>query len=155
MKEGRTDPPRDGEGDRAKRGGGGSAQLQRPVVYSARRLRRQMTLPEVMLWQQLRQRPGGLKFRRQHPIEPYVVDFFCREAALVVEVDGAAHNDPEHCSRDERRDAQLRERALTVIRIPAAEVMHDPAAVAEWISMRAGSPLHHHSGGPPPRAGED
>jgi hypothetical protein len=49
-----------------------------------------MTLPEVVLWQCLRQRPEGLKFRRQHPTGPYVLDFFCSDARLAIEVDGEA-----------------------------------------------------------------
>jgi very-short-patch-repair endonuclease len=47
-----------------------------------------MSLPEVLLWQALRARPGGWKFRRQHPSGPYVADFYCHEARLIVEVDG-------------------------------------------------------------------
>ncbi|HMG48338.1 MAG TPA: endonuclease domain-containing protein [Allosphingosinicella sp.] len=142
-----------------KPGGGGASQLQRPTVYAARRLRREMTLPEVLLWQQLRRRPAGLKFRRQHPVEPYVVDFYCREAGLAIEIDGSAHDDPAQSRRDEARDARLRECGLRVLRIPAGEVLRDAAAVVEWIQERAGSPLHQPSpsatAGPPPRAGEE
>ncbi|MEJ1968138.1 MAG: DUF559 domain-containing protein [Rhizomicrobium sp.] len=55
----------------------------------ARALRRKMTLPEILLWQQLRGRKlRGLSFRRQHPVGPYILDFFCASAALAIEVDG-------------------------------------------------------------------
>jgi very-short-patch-repair endonuclease len=53
-------------------------------------LRRALTLPEVLLWQVLRSRPGGYRFRRQHPAGPYVLDFFCAAAGLCIEVDGKA-----------------------------------------------------------------
>jgi very-short-patch-repair endonuclease len=62
------------------------------TTRNARNLRRKMTLPEVILWQWLRQRPDGLKFRRQHPTGPYVLDFFCSDARLAIEVDGEAHS---------------------------------------------------------------
>jgi very-short-patch-repair endonuclease len=148
-------PPRDGEGDRAKCGGGGSTQLQRPIVYTARKLRREMSPPERKLWQYLRQRPGGLKFRKQHPFDPYVVDFHCREAALVIEVDGWAHETLEIARRDGGRDAFLRDRGLQIMRIPAAEIMRDVAAATLGILERAGSPLHQPPAGPPPRSGEE
>ena len=129
--------------------------MQRPIVYTARRLRREMTPPEAALWQVLRRRPGGLKFRRQHPFDPYVVDFFCREAALVVEVDGSAHDDPGRVQRDEKRDARLQVLGLRILRIPAAEIMRDATTVATEILARAGSPLYRPAAGPPPRSGED
>src|SRR5205085_11001890 len=82
----RLNPPRAclGEGDRAKHGGGEMlrdiAPKARPgTTRDARKLRRKMTLPEVILWHWLRQRPNGLKFRRQHPTGPYVLDFFCSD----------------------------------------------------------------------------
>ncbi len=59
-------------------GGGGLPQMLRPEVSIARKLRREMSLPEVQLWQRLRGRVGRFRFRRQHPIGPYVVDFYCR-----------------------------------------------------------------------------
>jgi hypothetical protein len=88
------DPPRNGEGDRAKRGGGGPPLLRTPIkqVKRARKLRREMSLPEVLLWQALRTRPGGLKFRKQFPIGAIIVDFACLERRLIVEVDGESHN---------------------------------------------------------------
>ncbi len=80
-------PPRNGEEDHAQRDGGGSPPMQRPVIYRARKLRSDMDYPERLLWQSLRLQPSGLKFRRQHPVGPYVVDF-CRVAYRVV-VDAA------------------------------------------------------------------
>jgi very-short-patch-repair endonuclease len=68
-----------------------------------------MTLPEVVPWQHLRRRPDELKFRRQHPAGPYVLDFYCEEARLCIEVDGAAHGFGNAGTRDEHRDRWLRE----------------------------------------------
>ncbi|WP_269845208.1 endonuclease domain-containing protein [Allosphingosinicella deserti] len=139
----------EGEGDHAQHGGGGSSPRQRPAVYAARKLRKEMSLAEVLLWQELRKRPGGLKFRRQHAIAPYIVDFYCSSAALIIEVDGAAHNGAG-AERDAKRDEILRSRGLTLIRIPASEVLADPGGVSISIVNEAKNPLHHPSGGPPP-----
>ena len=137
------------------RGGGGSSPTQRPEVYQARKLRKSMSLPENMLWQRLRSGRTGVKFRRQHPIGPYVVDFYCRSSNLIIEIDGEAHNRGERPERDATRDAYLRNGGYEIVRIAAVEVLKDADAIAEAITVRATNPLHHVSHGPPPRAGED
>ena len=149
------EPPRDGEGDRAKRGGGGCPPTQRPVVYRARRLRKSPSLPEVALWRMLRVRAGGFKFRRQHPIGPYVVDFCCLSARLVVEVDGEVHNMGEKPAYDLRRSQFIEENGFRVIRVSARRVLADAEGTAAAIVALAESPLHRPADGPPPRAGED
>jgi len=125
----------------------------------ARKLRRKMTLPEVILWHSLRQRPQGLKFRRQHPSGPYVLDFFCSDARLAIEVDGEAHSYGNRPQRDEARDKWLRSAGIETLRIPAKELLDDADAVLRWVILESTSrlPLHHPSGGPPPRGklGED
>lgn len=95
------------------------------VTANARRLRKQMTLPEVLLWQALRSRPGNFKFRRQHPLGPYVLDFFCPAARLAVEVDGMAHDLGSNPQRDHRRDEWLRSQAVKTLRLPASDVLKD------------------------------
>jgi very-short-patch-repair endonuclease len=156
---GLPDPPRDGEGDRRPQagGGGGRATLRRPTVYAARRLRRTMSLPEALLWQRLRGAPEGMAFRKQHPIDPYVADFYCSAARLVIEVDGEAHDRGERPQRDEARAAFLHERGYRLLRIVAADVLNDPDSVAASIVAYAADPLHHRAarGFPPPRPGED
>jgi very-short-patch-repair endonuclease len=62
-------------------------------------------------------------FRRQHPIGPYVLDFYCAKAHLAVEIDGISHDMGDHPQRDERRDAWLRKHDVKVLRIPAAELI--------------------------------
>ena len=71
----------------------------------ARQLRREQTFAEEMLWRAPRGRRIGMKFRRQVPIGPYIADFACMEAKLIVEVDGPSHETAEGHAHDERRDA--------------------------------------------------
>ena len=108
-------------------------QTTKTTVAKARHLRRAMSLPEVLLWRELRSRPLGVKFRRQHPIGDYVLDFYCAEAKLGVEVDGVAHDMGDRPERNEARTAMLLERGVTILRIPARELLQSPAAVAETI----------------------
>jgi very-short-patch-repair endonuclease len=88
-----------------------------------------MTPPEVILWQQLRARPKDLKFRRQHPIGPYIADFYCPAAKLIIEVDGLAHDFEAVAIRDEKRDAWLSAEGFTLVRVPADEVFRNLDAV--------------------------
>src|SRR6185437_150996 len=99
------------------------------TVLGARALRRNMTLPEGMLWQALRQRPDGCKFRRQHPIGSCIVDFYCPATRLVIEVDGMSHEMADRPERDVRRDYWLRSQGLRVLRFAAADVMADLQSV--------------------------
>lgn len=115
--------------------------LQGPkgTIRRARKLRREMSLPEVLLWQELQKRPSGLKFRHQHPSGPYVADFFCHSARLVVEVDGEAHDRGDRPERDQDRDAWFEARRFDVMRIPAADVLGNLEGVLQGIVARAGS----------------
>ena len=152
-------PPRNGEGDQAKPGGGGPGVLQAPIktVKLARRLRREMSPAEARLWCVLRERPEGYKFRRQFPLPPYALDFACLEARLAVEVDGEAHGRDSRPERDERRDRWVAERGFFTLRIPAREVFRSLEGVVLAIvaECRRRGPLHRASHGPPPRSGED
>ena len=79
----------------------------------ARELRRAMSLPEIVLWQALRKgRLAGLRFRRQHPIGPYILDFYCPSARLAVEVDGFAHDSAARVRHDDNRQAWLAQRGI-------------------------------------------
>jgi very-short-patch-repair endonuclease len=152
-------PPRNGEGDQPKASGGGPRVLQSPIktVKRARKLRREMSLPEVLLWQQLRQRPGGFKFRKQCPQHPFVIDFACLESRLAIEVDGEAHDRGDRPQRDAARDAYLEAMGFTMMRIPAREVLSNMEGVLAGVveQCRTLGPLHRPSDGPPPRSGED
>jgi very-short-patch-repair endonuclease len=93
------------------------------TIETARRLRRQMTPPEARLWMALRKRAaGGLRFRRQHPVGAYVLDFYCDSARLAVEVDGVVHTTGDHPERDARRDEYLARCGIRTLRIDARDV---------------------------------
>ena len=130
-------------------------------INRARALRRDMSLPEVLLWGVLRTRPGSLKFRRQHPLGPYILDFFCREAGLAIEIDGEAHNRGDRPERDIARDMELQGVGIKTLRIPATKVLTDiDAVIRHVVDQTAARMLLHHPatpGGPPPRGklGED
>ena len=102
-------------------------------VERARRLRREMSAPEALLWRHLRTRPGGFKFRRQHPLGPFALDFYCREAAVAIEVDGAAHDMGNNPERDGRRDEWVAERGILTLRFLAVDVLRSLDAVARQI----------------------
>jgi len=82
----------------------------------ARELRRDQTYAEHWLWDTLRDRRLGWKFRRQVPVDSYVVDFYCAELKLVVEVDGEIHLDPRQVAHDKSRDTHLRSIGCTILR---------------------------------------
>jgi very-short-patch-repair endonuclease len=113
-----------------------------------------MSLPEVLLWQELRKRPGGFKFRHQHPAGPFSLDFACLSARLAIEVDGEAHDRGANRSRDVARDEWLMAQGYRTLRIPAREVLGNLEGVLAHVVAQC-QPLHRPSGGPPPRAGED
>jgi len=113
----------------------------RKTIERARELRKEMSLPEILLWKELRKRPSGLKFRKQHPAGPYAADFFCHGARLVIEVDGESHDRGSRPRRDEMRDRWFAERRFDVMRIPAREVLRDLDGVMRGIVARACPPL--------------
>ncbi len=90
----------------------------------AKEQRAPMSDAERKIWHSVRaRRLGGLKFRRQHPIGPYVADFYCGDARLVVEVDGNHHGEPAQVEHDEIRDAWMTTQGLNVIRFTVHEVV--------------------------------
>ncbi len=109
-----------------------SAQIQ----ARARQLRRTMTPAEAKLWQHLRNgQLNGAWFRRQHPVGPYIVDFFCTKAKLVVEVDGDTHADPRQAAYDAERTEWLNtQKHYRVIRFWNSEVMNNTASVLAQIA---------------------
>ncbi len=154
--------PLAGEGDRPQDGSGVNCHLPprtNAAIPRARALRRAMSPPEAILWRELRKRPAGLKFRRQHPADRYPLDFYCAAAKLCVEVDGGAHDFGSRPHGDKRRDAFLLENGIETVRILTKDVLGNLEGVLAHISKVASGRLpHHHSAeGPPPQAllGED
>ena len=127
------------------------------TIGNARSLRRQMSPPEVLLWSELRKRPRGFKFRRQHPAGPFVLDFACLKAKLAIEVDGEAHDRGAVHLRDQARDEWLANQGFGTLRVNAGDVFAHLEGVVQLVVSRCAAvqPLHHASHGPPPRAGED
>ncbi|MEO6365257.1 MAG: endonuclease domain-containing protein [Luteimonas sp.] len=106
----------------------------------ARHLRKNMTGAEQILWRVLRSRAlTGFKFRRQHPVGPYIVDFACLQASLVIEVDGGQHCDS---TSDARRDQYLRSRKFDVLRFWNNEVLDNIEGVCDVILLHLGTNPH-------------
>ena len=97
----------------------------------ARNLRNNMTLPEVILWNQLKGRKLGFDFHRQKPIDNYIVDFFCSKLKLIIEVDGKIHIDKGE--DDITRQSKLESIGLTVLRFKASDIMKNLNDVIEVI----------------------
>jgi very-short-patch-repair endonuclease len=113
--------PGEGAGERAKRA---------PLLKHAKTLRTHQTEAEQKLWYHLRaKRLCGLKFKRQKPIGPYIVDFVCMEHRLIVEADGGQHGG----AKDEKRDAWFAGRGYTVLRFWNHEILNETDAVLERI----------------------
>ncbi|HVY18708.1 MAG TPA: endonuclease domain-containing protein [Bauldia sp.] len=142
----------------------------KPITFTrARRLRAEMSLPEVILWHELRGgRLDGLRFRRQHPVGNYVLDFYCASAHLAVEIDGASHDVESQVRHDERRDAWLGSQGIRVLRILAADILDDDSldgalktiaaqapsvGFADISPVNGGEPTRKDAAGPPPRSG--
>ena len=107
----------------------------------ARALRKEMSLPEVLLWKALKGRKlNGLHFRKQHPLGAYVLDFYCDAAKLCVEVDGAAHSTGSRPLRDEFRDAWLAAQGVRTLRLSAELILHDVDDAVATIRQALGNP---------------
>ena len=120
----------------AKRRVGGRQRYSRSKEQTnfARSLRRNMTDAENRLWLFLKQKQlDGLTFRRQHPIDKYVVDFWCSSLKLVIELDGGQHGMPTGIKKDNIRCAFLKERGITILRFWNTDVMKNTAGVLETI----------------------
>ena len=95
-------------------------------------LRAKQSPPEGVFWSRVRSRRlGGLRFRRQHPIGPIVVDFACPEAMVVVEIDSVYHEGRQ--KEDAARDALLADRGWVVVRVTAGQLASDETAVLEQV----------------------
>lgn len=96
------------------------------IFQNARDLRRVETPAEKLLWQCLRNRQlKGRKFRRQHAFDKYVLDFYCHECRLVVELDGSIHDEIMNKQYDETRTAELKRSGIIVLRFRNEEVIKD------------------------------
>jgi very-short-patch-repair endonuclease len=120
---------------------GDKSRFSSPFKGRARELRRVQTLAEKHAWHVLLDRRTiGLKFRRQVPIDAFIVDFYCDELRLVIEIDGDVHDKTVSVQRDAKRDERLKELGYTVLRFPNAIVINDPDVLVESIRILRPSP---------------
>ena len=107
------------------------------IEYKQRRqtLRNNMTEPEKRLWGILRNHQLGVKFRRQHGIGHYIVDFYCPELKLIIEVDGESHFSEDAQAYDKIRDKFMLELGLTTIRITNTAIMQNIDGVCEYLQQ--------------------
>jgi very-short-patch-repair endonuclease len=100
----------------------------------AAELRKSMTIAEKILWQKLRNRQmNGLKFRRQHPVGIFILDFYCHERKLAIEVDGKIHNQEAQKEWDENRTYELNELGIVVLRFLNEDVIDKTEMVVDSI----------------------
>ncbi len=115
-------------------GGEGKKPLPHDLLQFARQLRKEQTDAERLMWALLRDRRlAGFKFRRQHPVEPYVLDFYCHEARLAIEIDGGQHNEPDARLHDEQRTAALVSQGIHVLRFWNNDVLNNTESVLQTI----------------------
>ncbi len=120
------------------------------LVTTAKNLRKRSTDAERSLWKQLRAKQiEGLKFRRQQPIEKYIVDFICFEKKIIIEVDGGQHSGSD---KDKERDKGLKEQGYKVLRFWNNEVLNNMTGVLEVIRAHC---IIHPPLTPPIKGGED
>ncbi len=120
---------------------GDKSRFSSPLKDRAREMRQGNTTAEKHVWDMLRERRTlGLKFRRQVPINDFIVDFYCDELRLVLEVDGDVHGTPEKMKRDAAKDKRLVELGYRVLRITNDRAINDPDALIEMIRSLRPSP---------------
>ncbi|OJV19673.1 MAG: hypothetical protein BGO21_21665 [Dyadobacter sp. 50-39] len=106
----------------------------KPILFQrAKDLRKRETEAEKILWEKLSNKQLGVKFRRQHPLYRFVVDFYCHELRLVVEVDGSVHDSAEQAEYDEFRTILINQLDIKVIRFRNIEVFNELDKVLEAI----------------------
>ncbi|MGX5173711.1 endonuclease domain-containing protein [Aliikangiella sp. IMCC44653] len=98
-------------------------------------LRKQQTFQENILWGKIRGRQLGFKFRRQHGIGNYIVDFYCPENKLVIEIDGDSHFNHESVKKDHKRDTYLKSIGITVLRFTNLDITENIDSVLEKIKQ--------------------
>lgn len=103
------------------------------IFQIAERLRKDMTLTEKMIWENVSNKQPGVRFRRQHPIWKFIADFYCHEVKLVIEIDGGIHLLPENKEYDISREIILKEFQIEVLRFANEEVIKETSLVIEKI----------------------
>ncbi|MCE7997127.1 MAG: endonuclease domain-containing protein [Roseivirga sp.] len=105
------------------------------IFQLARKLRDNMTIPEKRLWEFLKSRPNGFKFRRQHPCGEYILDFYCHEKRLSIEVDGESHNKANQVEKDATRTDFLRQIGIKELRFQNEDVLNQLERIVSAITL--------------------
>jgi very-short-patch-repair endonuclease len=119
-----------------------------PLLERARELRQPQTPAEATLWQYLRNRNLVYKFRRQHPIDRFIIDFYCAEARLCIEIDGGSHFETEQAEYDAVRTEFLQQLDYKVIRFTNDDVRHNIHAVVNEIITQVEMRIAPHPSSP-------
>jgi very-short-patch-repair endonuclease len=125
---------------------------------TARHLRKNATRGETALWHMLRRRQiAGHRFRRQHPIGPFVVDFVCLERRVIIEADGYVHDTVSRQLRDIERDRWLETQRFRILRLTNEQIQTDPEAtlarIQSFLGVSPANTVHHPLPSPPPLRG--
>jgi len=112
------------------------------MLQASRRLRAEATAAEEILWQELRRdRLDGFRFRRQHAIGRFVLDFYCPARRIAIEIDGGVHDEPHQAARDEARTQALEAQGIAVFRLRNEEILSDlPGALEQIRNTASGRP---------------
>ncbi|MEP4535537.1 MAG: DUF559 domain-containing protein [Cyclobacteriaceae bacterium] len=95
------------------------------LVPLARKLRNDMTLGEILLWNEIKNKQLGVRFSRQIPIDQYIVDFYCKDLMLAIEVDGSTHYHDDQPEKDQRRQERLESLGVCFLRFDDLDVKSD------------------------------
>jgi len=106
------------------------------IFANAKRLRKNMTGAEKVLWMHLKKGINNIKIRRQHPIGLYIADFYCHKLKLIIEVDGSIHNEPEIIEFDEARQKDLEKWGYIILRFTNQQVMEKSDEVIRIITEK-------------------
>jgi very-short-patch-repair endonuclease len=129
----------------AGEGGYELPKASRELIARARQLRREATTAESLLWELLRDRRLlGRKFRRQHPIGQFIADFFCDDARLIIEIDGAVHREPTQQERDRLREEILREHGFAILRFTNDQILDRTEQVLQEIAAYVTAHSYEH-----------
>ncbi|MBD3615500.1 MAG: DUF559 domain-containing protein [Gracilimonas sp.] len=107
----------------------------RKLKNLARQLRKNSTLSEVLLWEQIKGKALGVEFHRQVPILEYIVDFYCHEIMLAVEIDGVSHDNPEKFIHDKNRQKRIEALGVTFVRVDDVEVKQNMQGVLSYLNQ--------------------
>jgi very-short-patch-repair endonuclease len=106
------------------------------LVNLAKKLRNNLTLGEIALWREIKGKKMGVRFSRQIPIDRYILDFYCKDLQLAIEVDGSIHFEEGHEEKDNQRQTRLASLGVTVIRFSDTNVKNNLSYILEELKVQ-------------------